>query len=106
MGKTRAIILISAARGPVLQLNFSDVVETVTFETETSSKRQDQDRDFIKISETSKFVDFAKIFQKNVVKPSNLNFIRISDIADLFWLFLTCKQATTEIKLLELQKFY
>jgi len=50
-----------------------DVVKTVTFETETSINLRDRDRDFIKNSETrylkietetSKFVDFAKIFQK------------------------------------------
>jgi len=46
----------------------SDVVETVTFETETSLKLRD--RDFIKNSETdtrletSKFVDFAEFFKK------------------------------------------
>jgi len=68
-------------------LNSSDVVETVTFETETSLKLRD--RGFIKNSETetswkirratleiSKFVDFAEIFQKNVVTASQVDFFK------------------------------
>jgi len=39
---------------------YSDVVETVTFETETWLKFRDE-------TETSKFVHFAEFFQKNVV---------------------------------------
>jgi len=55
-------------------------VETVTFETETWLKLRD--RDFIKNSETetSKFVHFAEIFEKNVVITSKLNFFQISGI--------------------------
>ena len=73
-------------------LNGIDVVETVTFKTETSLNLRD--RDFITNSETetSKFVDFAEIFQKNVVTTSQVEFVsNFSHYSDLFSLFLTCK---------------
>ena len=51
-----------------------------------------RDRDFIKYSETWKFVDFAEIFQENVVITSKLNFFQISGIfPTCIWLFLACK---------------
>jgi len=64
-------------------LNGSVVVETITFETETSLKLRD--RDFVKNSETetwmsrprletSKFLNFAEIFQKMSPPLPKLNF--------------------------------
>jgi len=79
-----------------LNLNCSDVVETVTFETETSLKRRD--RDFIKNSETSKFVEFAQIFEKNVVTTSKLNLFRISGSFPTCFGFLTCKYNREETR--------
>jgi len=69
----------------------SDVVDTVTFETEIWLKLRD--RDFIKHSETetSKYVDFTDIFQKNVVITYKLNFFEFLAFSNLFRLFLTGK---------------
>jgi len=72
-----------------MTVNGSDVVESVTFETETWLKLRDGERDFIKNpetqirdltfkTETSKFVHFAEMLWKNVVITSKLNFVRIS----------------------------
>ena len=69
---------------------FIDVVETITFETETWLKRRYWDRDFLKNPESRdlKFEtetetrDFkiSPFCQKNVVITSKLNFFQISDI--------------------------
>jgi len=73
-----------------IELINSDVVETVTSETETSSKIP-RPR-----FETTKFVDFAEIFQKNVVIISKLNFFEFLRFFRpvLFFSYLCCRHAT------------
>jgi len=58
----------------------SDVVLTVTFDTDTETWLKRRDRDFITDSETSKFVHFAETFLKHVVITSELNFFQIYGI--------------------------
>jgi len=53
-------------------LNSNDVVETVTLETETSFRTSSK-IPRLRLG-TSKFVDFAKNFQKNFVNTSRIKF--------------------------------